>query len=826
MHQRLKYFCCTPTLVKNFFLLAVHFIFIQEACAQIPSKLWLFGSRGGIDFRKSTAEAYSSPAFFNAESNTTITDSAGNLLFYVAHDRVYNKTHSIMKNGDNLIGNGGSSAQAPLVVQNPSDANQFYVFQTADETVPVYRGNLRYSIVNLCGDDGKGEVIASQKNIPIPGNFSERITAVPLQNGKAFWILVSGLFTNTLFAYYLDDSGINPLPVNSSFGNQFSAQVGFIVVNHKRTQLLYSSGLNTMNNGVWLMDFDTLSGMASNRIEISRNQHDYGIAFSPNDKMIYYSYFYVRSGVVQYEISTARKQTLVDRSGNYHYGSLKEGPDGKIYVARVYQNAVDFIEFPDHVGLACAYRNNAFQLAPQAICYLSLQNGEYYFKDKKKVWVRDFILGNDTTICDFSHVELKVNYPFPVWSDGSRLSQLHVEKEGKYWVTYENCDSLFTDTIVIHKGLYRKVDTVYICAGDSVWVNGRWYSQSGALEFSRPGQAGCDSLFAIWIVQHPKPGLLIEEIKICPGDSVAVHGKWYNDSIDLNMVLPDSNGCKREVVYKIRQHEAPVVGREEWYVCRGDSVYIRGLWYYDSVSLTFRYKNYRFCDSLHVIRLHIIEPPELQEYQRFICKGDSLYIHDQWIKQPQVYHYRKTNSGQCDSLIAYRIDYFEPVQWELPDEVLIPPCEQRSVSFQSNAALASWRWFPPEGLSCTDCREPAITEPFHAVYFLELKDLNGCTYLDSVSVKRDDAQAGIHLPNVFSPNGDQVNDVFPGDLLHGDFVVKIFDRWGELVFEGKNRHWDGTFKALPMPPDTYMYLIETGGCFAKQKLKGGVSLMR
>lgn len=86
-----------------------------------------------------------------------------------------------MPNGSSLICNGGSSAQAPLVLQNPVNSNQYYIFQTADEMDPQYNGNLRYSLVDLCLDNGFGDIISTLKNIQIPGNYSERITAIPLK---------------------------------------------------------------------------------------------------------------------------------------------------------------------------------------------------------------------------------------------------------------------------------------------------------------------------------------------------------------------------------------------------------------------------------------------------------------------------------------------------------------------------------------------------------------------------------------------------------------------------------------------------------------------
>jgi gliding motility-associated-like protein len=68
------------------------------------------------------------------------------------------------------------------------------------------------------------------------------------------------------------------------------------------------------------------------------------------------------------------------------------------------------------------------------------------------------------------------------------------------------------------------------------------------------------------------------------------------------------------------------------------------------------------------------------------------------------------------------------------------------------------------------------------------------------------------FPNVFTPNGDQVNDVFkpifycPVQVLN----LKIYNRWGELVFETRdpNGAWDGKIQGVEAPSDVYVWRLE------------------
>ena len=70
----------------------------------------------------------------------------------------------------------------------------------------------------------------------------------------------------------------------------------------------------------------------------------------------------------------------------------------------------------------------------------------------------------------------------------------------------------------------------------------------------------------------------------------------------------------------------------------------------------------------------------------------------------------------------------------------------------------------------------------------------------------------IFVPNAFSPNGDTENDVLyvRGGAVVKEMVFRIYDRWGEMVFEGLNRAdgWDGTFRGKALDPDVYDYYLK------------------
>lgn len=88
----------------------------------------------------------------------------------------------------------------------------------------------------------------------------------------------------------------------------------------------------------------------------------------------------------------------------------------------------------------------------------------------------------------------------------------------------------------------------------------------------------------------------------------------------------------------------------------------------------------------------------------------------------------------------------------------------------------------------------------------------------------------VYVPNAFTPNNDEENDVLHvyGAMIKG-ILFRIYDRWGELVFETTDRNtgWDGTFRGKLLDPDVYDYYLEVdcvGG--GHNIIKGNITLMR
>jgi gliding motility-associated-like protein len=112
----------------------------------------------------------------------------------------------------------------------------------------------------------------------------------------------------------------------------------------------------------------------------------------------------------------------------------------------------------------------------------------------------------------------------------------------------------------------------------------------------------------------------------------------------------------------------------------------------------------------------------------------------------------------------------------------------------------------------------------------------GCTASDTINIKVTCSDEQVYIPNAFSPDGDGINDVL---MVRASGIVtvkyfRIFNRWGELVFEKSNftannplYGWNGKVKGVVGGPDVFVYtceaLCENGTSFT---YKGNVSIIK
>jgi gliding motility-associated-like protein len=106
----------------------------------------------------------------------------------------------------------------------------------------------------------------------------------------------------------------------------------------------------------------------------------------------------------------------------------------------------------------------------------------------------------------------------------------------------------------------------------------------------------------------------------------------------------------------------------------------------------------------------------------------------------------------------------------------------------------------------------------------------GCTDT-SLRIFRVEEVYKVYIPNSFTPDGDNLNDVFAPRLMGADvYNLKIFNRWGSLIYDsGKEmKPWNGELEGDNLAaPGAYFYVITVDNRFGLRELfKGAVMLIR
>jgi gliding motility-associated-like protein len=121
-------------------------------------------------------------------------------------------------------------------------------------------------------------------------------------------------------------------------------------------------------------------------------------------------------------------------------------------------------------------------------------------------------------------------------------------------------------------------------------------------------------------------------------------------------------------------------------------------------------------------------------------------------------------------------------------------------------------------------------------YRVQADNPGGCPATAEVVVEPICLAGDVFIPNTFSPNGDGRNDRFypMGRAVSGIKSMRVFNRWGEMVFEKTNFNandpsagWDGTYKGKLLTPDVYVYVVVVLCHNAVvNEIKGNVTLLR
>jgi gliding motility-associated-like protein len=161
---------------------------------------------------------------------------------------------------------------------------------------------------------------------------------------------------------------------------------------------------------------------------------------------------------------------------------------------------------------------------------------------------------------------------------------------------------------------------------------------------------------------------------------------------------------------------------------------------------------------------------------------------------------------------------------------IVNAVSNQPVRLQARSFGAEYSWSPGTGLSSAMVVNPVFRHDQSLEYLITIKTLGSCVTVDTLQV-RVFKFIDILLPNAFTPNNDGLNDKLEFFLIGIEQFkfLRIFNRWGQLVFETNNEKtfWNGAKNGSLQPSDVYVWVAEGIGVDgSKVARKGTVTLIK
>jgi gliding motility-associated-like protein len=171
-----------------------------------------------------------------------------------------------------------------------------------------------------------------------------------------------------------------------------------------------------------------------------------------------------------------------------------------------------------------------------------------------------------------------------------------------------------------------------------------------------------------------------------------------------------------------------------------------------------------------------------------------------------------TNAAGCsDTATALvQIDSFKVSLFANPDPVIAGTNLQLTTSANAGYSILAWlpaSLFPIQGATAQSFNVPDTSKGFSVIAVSS----GGCLDTANIAVTVNANLKDFFIPNSFTPNNDGRNDIF---RIYGSSIkqmdMRIFNQWGELIFETKNVQsgWDGNYNGHPQQTGIYVYLIQ------------------
>lgn len=490
-----------------------------------------------------------------------------------------------------------------------------------------------------------------------------------------------------------------------------------------------------------------------------------------------------------------------------------------------------------------------------------------------------FDLGPDRSICNGEAIDFLVRPPQAnqtykdILLNGSQSSEtIQLSKPGQYIIAVQSDLGCWAyDTILISKSTQViPVDsTITICENVSYIYKNKTYHAQDIIHDTITAISGCDTVLALRLIplyNIPKNQML----NLCPGDTFFYKNNVYLSGDIIHDTLSGINTCDTILNLQLIPYPISKVSiTADTLICKNKTTLITAsptqkyLWSTGETAPTitkgpgtYQLTVTDINNCITVSSINIQEAPPIEylvEPYDPLCSDDRGRIIMQRLQGgiPPVRYLLNSvenKSGIFDNLSPgqYIATFIDAIGCEIKDTIIILPAAAFDVSVTNlieidkgasvlvnyNATqgqIQNIRFDPNLDIS-QEGNALRIMGTLDRDYTITFIDSNGCEVTHQLQVRIIDHEE-FFIPNLFSPNHDNVNDTWQpiiGTSL--EFIqIAVYDRWGESVFitSDRNTSWNGLCRSKPCLPGVYVYLIQVKDKTGKTKTySGDLTLVR
>ena len=261
----------------------------------------------------------------------------------------------------------------------------------------------------------------------------------------------------------------------------------------------------------------------------------------------------------------------------------------------------------------------------------------------------------------------------------------------------------------------------------------------------------------------------------------------------VRLIVEDTFNCRDTAYNGLTVHPHPVSVIDVDPTCENDTVLFTSLSHIKNTSIQSHQWEFGDGSSSTVMHPTKMYAQDGQYQVRLTTTSDKGCAHDTTVTaviwpKPEA-HFKWTRA------MSY-IDYFEYQFTDLSD-----------------GPVKDWNWLFGDG-QVNSNQDPYVVFYDTGTYQTQLivTDTNNCVDTTILGPAFFGPEFIIHIPNSFTPNGDNINDTYHIVISKylKEFDFKLYNRWGEQIFHGdmKNTDWDGTYKGSPVMDGNYIYTLK------------------